>query len=75
MQIPYNYIDCINIPDEFAEWTDHPGECISDIRKLMQIDEIKAELDKIDTEKLKQELAEYGAWTKEELAIWSVYSG
>lgn len=69
MQIPYNYIDCIDIPDKLAEWTDHPGDCSKDICKLMQIEEIKAELDKIDPEKLKEELQEYGAWTQEELSI------
>lgn len=67
MEIAFNYIDCIDIPDSLAEWTDHPGDCERDLVKLMQIDEVKTELDKIDKENLKLELKEYGAWTDEEL--------
>ncbi len=67
MQVPYNYIDCIEIPDSFAAWTAHPGDCYNGLVKLMQVDEIKAELDKIDMDNLRLELKEYGAWTDEEL--------
>ncbi|MDR1716485.1 MAG: hypothetical protein LBS20_11640 [Prevotella sp.] len=67
MEIPYTYIECINIPDVLAEWTDHPGDCYEDLLRLMQVGEIKDELDKINAENLKLELKEYGAWTDEEL--------
>ena len=67
MQVPFNYIDCLDIPEELAAWTDHPGDCEKDLVKLMQIDEVKVELDKIDKENLKLELKEYGAWTEGEL--------
>ncbi|GAB6119630.1 hypothetical protein [Dysgonomonas termitidis] len=67
MQIAYDYIGCIDIPDKLAEWTDHPGDCYKDLARLMQIDEVRDELGKIDAENLKLELKEYGAWTDEEL--------
>lgn len=67
MQIAYDYIGSIDIPDKLAEWTDHPGDCSTDLARLMQIGEIRDELDKINVENLKLELKEYGAWTDEEL--------
>ncbi|MBF0648712.1 hypothetical protein IR083_07755 [Dysgonomonas sp. GY75] len=67
MQVPFNYIDPLDIPEELAEWVDHPGDCEKDLVKMMQLEEIQTELNKIDPENLRQELKEYGAWTEEEL--------
>lgn len=68
MEVPFNYINSIDIAEDLAAWTDHPGDCEKDLVRLMQVEEVKTELAKIDKGKLKQELKEYGAWTNEELS-------
>ena len=68
MQVPFNYIDCLDIPEILAVWVDHPGDCEKDLVKMMQLEEIQLELNRIDSENLRKELKEYGAWTEEELS-------
>jgi len=68
MQVSFNHIDCLDIPEILADWVDHPGDCEKDLVKMMQLEEIQTELNKIDPENLRKELKEYGAWTEEELS-------
>ncbi|MDR2005323.1 MAG: hypothetical protein LBQ74_20055 [Prevotella sp.] len=68
MQVSFNYIDCLDIPEVLADWVDHPSDCEKDLVKMMQLEEIQTELSKIDLENFRQELKEYGAWTEEELS-------
>jgi len=46
----------------------HSGPCDDDVMALSKVPAIKEQLDKIDTELLKNELSEYGAWDEVELS-------
>jgi len=46
----------------------HAGQCDNDVAYLRTLPTIKRQLDKIDAEVLKAELAEYGAWDEIELS-------
>ena len=43
------------------------GEQFENVKVLSQVPEIKSQLDKIDKDKLKKELSDFGAWTDEQL--------
>jgi len=45
----------------------HQGSCDDDIKALLTLPAIKRQFKKIDPEKVKEELKEYGAWNDEEL--------
>ena len=45
----------------------HPGPCDEDIKYLLTLPKIKAQFKKIDSDSIRKELAEYGAWDEEEL--------
>jgi hypothetical protein len=57
----------MDIPEELAARVDYPGDCSKDIDRLLEVEEIQAELGKLKPDDLKRELQEYGAWTEEEL--------
>lgn len=67
IQIPFNYIDCIELTEEVINLCSHQGQCDEDVKNCMLLPEVKKELAKIDPEALKKELEEYGAWDDEEL--------
>lgn len=45
----------------------HQGSCDDDVEGLLSLPAIKRQFKKIDPEKIKEELKEYGAWDDEEL--------
>jgi hypothetical protein len=45
----------------------HQGQCDGDIAELRKVPEIAATLSKIDSDTLRKELDEYGAWDEDEL--------
>lgn len=46
----------------------HQGSCDEDIKALLTLPAIKRQFKKIDPEKVKEELKEYGAWDDTELS-------
>ena len=63
----FNYIDGISMTKRQAQAMSHPGRCDDDVKEGMQIPAIKRQLKKIDPEKLRKELREYGAWDETDL--------
>lgn len=63
----FNYIDGIELPQWVVDSCPQSGSCDNAIAEFREDDEVAEELSKIDAEKLKTELKEYGAWTDEEL--------
>ena len=57
----------LDVDIDLAKTCSHPGDCESDVRILMQNQDIKAQLDKIDPVELRNTLSEYGAWDDAEL--------
>ena len=54
---------------EQAEDCSHPGECIHDLEELVVEDRhIEAQIKRIGPDKIREELADWGAWDDEELA-------
>lgn len=51
-----------------AESCAHQGDCLHDVRTLMEHPLIKRQRKRLDPELIRQELAEYGSWSEEELA-------
>ena len=58
----------LNITKKQAEIGSHQGKCDHDIEYLLTIPAIKRQLNKIDAEKIRLELKEYGAWDEVELS-------
>ena len=58
----------LSITKDEAKQGSHQGQCYSDIIDLMKKPRIKKQLDKLDPEKVKSELAECGAWDEQELS-------
>jgi hypothetical protein len=52
---------------EQANSASHQGQCDDDVQWLSEQPEIRAQLDKIDPEILKEELRAYGAWEDDQL--------
>ena len=46
----------------------HQGSCDDDVRALSETAYVRAQLDKLDPDKVRAELKGYGAWDAEELA-------
>lgn len=65
----FNYIGSIELPVEIIEMCPIIGSADNAIAEMRTLPEVIAELSKIDPEKLKQELKEYGAWDADQLAI------
>jgi uncharacterized Fe-S cluster protein YjdI len=63
----FNYIGEIQLSLKVAKMCSHSGQCVKDVKKAMQLPEVKKELAKIDPAKLVKELSEYGAWEIHEL--------
>jgi len=68
MWIQGNYGNEIRVTKREATRAYHQGDCEQDVRLLAAIPHIKRQLDKLDPEKLKLELSEYGAWDDIELS-------
>ncbi len=51
-----------------AKEVSHQGQCYEDAAALINNPKIRSQLDKIDPDKIRKELREYGAWDDEELA-------
>lgn len=64
----FDYIGSIELPLDVVELCSHKGDCTKDVKKCMELPEVKAELSEIDPIQLINELREYGAWTDEELS-------
>ena len=62
-----NYGNELNITLSDAKSASHSGQCDDDIKALMEKPYIKRQLKKLDAEKLRLELKEYGAWDENEL--------
>lgn len=58
-----------------AESVSHGGSCDADVAILLGDDEIQAQLESIGHDAIRAELAEYGAWTDDELANWEDCKG
>jgi folate-binding Fe-S cluster repair protein YgfZ len=58
----------IQMTKKEAAKASHQGDCEKDVRTLRQQPKIRRQLAKINSELIKQELKEYGAWEDAELA-------
>lgn len=58
----------IEMTEEQARNASHPGPCDDDVKALSELPEIVSQMQAIDHESIRKELAEYGAWDDEELA-------
>ena len=63
----FNYIGSIELPEDVIKACNHSGPCDEDVKRAMELMEVKRELEEINPEQLKRELAEYGAWNDQEL--------
>jgi len=58
----------IEITKAQAASIDFPGrDCEPEVKELLQVPKIRRQFAKFDPKKLRDNLAEYGAWTDEEL--------
>lgn len=64
----FNYIGSITLPLGVVQMCYHQGECEADCRRCMESPEVKAELAKIEPDKLRMELSEYGVWDEDQLS-------
>jgi len=62
-----NYLELEMTKDQ-AEFASHSGQCEAEVLSLSQVPAIAAQLAKLDPEKVRLELHEYGAWSDAELA-------
>lgn len=63
-----NYGNDLKLTRVDAQTCSHSGPCDADVELLITKPYVKKQLDKLDPEKLKRELAEYGAWNDTELS-------
>lgn len=63
-----NYGNDLKLTRVDAQSCSHSGPCDDDVEILIAKPYVKKQLDKLDPEKLKRELAEYGAWDDTELS-------
>lgn len=63
----FNRFEIDLMPDDAASGS-HPGPCDDDIRALLAVPYIARQLAEIDSNLIRAELAEYGAWNSRELA-------
>jgi hypothetical protein len=64
---PFNHLE-LHMTLEQAKGASHQGACDEDVKALCQEESIARQLDEIDPEKIRAELADEGAWDDEELA-------
>jgi hypothetical protein len=53
---------------EQAQSASHQGRCDEDVAALLRVPEIAAQFDTMDADRIRDGLAEYGAWDSEELS-------
>lgn len=58
----------IQITKDQARQGAHQGECYQDVKALLDLPKIRRQFKKIDPDKIREELKEYGAWDKEQLS-------
>jgi hypothetical protein len=58
----------IRMTSEQAQGASHQGQCDQEVRALSEEPEIAAQLDSFTPDQLRESLAEYGAWSAEDLA-------
>lgn len=68
MDKPVWFSTSLSMTLEQAESASHSGQCDADVADLAKLPEIAAQLDKLDSALLVNELKEYGAWSAEQLA-------
>lgn len=64
----FNYIGSITLPLDIVKNCSHSGQCDDDVKRSLELPEVKAEMSEIDPIQLKKELGEYGAWNEDELS-------
>lgn len=65
----FNYIGSIELPIEIVNMCPKSGAADTAISEMLKLQEVIAEVNGIDKEKLKLELREYGAWSESELNV------
>lgn len=63
-----NYGNDLNITKVDAESCSHPGPCDDDVKALLETPYIRRQMKKLDKEKLRIELDDYGCWDDEQLS-------
>ena len=58
----------LELPADVVDACSHSGSVDDDVAYALLRDDVSTELDRIDPEDLRAELAEYGAWDDEELS-------
>lgn len=57
----------LNITNKIAKLCSHQGQCDDDVRRCLELPEIKKQFNKIDNITMAIVLKEYGAWDEKEL--------
>jgi len=63
----YGFIE-LNITKAQARTGHHQGPCDSDIAELRRLPSIKKQLDRLDPDRVREVLREYGAWDADDLS-------
>lgn len=63
----FDHIGSITLPLDVVRNCSHSGPCDEDVKRSMELPEVKAELAEIDPIQLRKELSEYGAWDDDQL--------
>lgn len=59
---------CIVFRNDDETSASHSGACDDDVDSLLSLPYMKEQFDRLDTDTIRKELAEYGAWDSDELA-------
>jgi len=63
----YGFIE-LNITKAQAYTGHHQGQCDQDIEDLRRVPSIKKQLDRLDPDRVREVLRDYGAWDDDELS-------
>ena len=63
----YGFIE-LNITKAQARTGHHQGQCDQDIADLRRVPSIKKQLDRLDPDRVREVLRDYGAWDDDELS-------
>jgi hypothetical protein len=63
----YGFIE-LNITKAQAHMGHHQGQCDQDIEDLRRVPSIKKQLDRLDPDRVREVLRDYGAWDDNELS-------
>jgi len=63
----YGFIE-LNITKAQAHTGHHQGQCDRDIADLRRVPSIKKQLDRLDPDRVREVLRDYGAWDDDELS-------